>query len=163
MENIRIFYLNISIFLVVKFSIYLNRRVFVMVVIHNRPVQSGLWVTDCARLVFGHTVRMSVSFWLTFVACVVWHGWRHMLPESFQHCSGDVYFPTNESRFTLYRQDGRLCIYRRRLERFADTCIVKRDRLGRGVSVMVWRGISYGVKSQLIVIAGNLTAVRYSD
>ena len=30
MKNIRIFYLNIFIFLVVKFSIYLNRRVFVM-------------------------------------------------------------------------------------------------------------------------------------
>ena len=30
MKNIRIFYLKISIFLVVKFSVYLNRRVFVM-------------------------------------------------------------------------------------------------------------------------------------
>ena len=28
---------------------------------------------------------------------------------------------------------------------------------------MVWIGISYGGKSKLIVIAGNLTAVRYSD
>ena len=31
MKNIRIFYLEIFPFLVVKFSIYLNRRVFVMV------------------------------------------------------------------------------------------------------------------------------------
>ena len=30
MKNIRIFYLKIFLFLVVKFSIYLNRRVFVM-------------------------------------------------------------------------------------------------------------------------------------
>ena len=30
MKNIRIFYLKIFIFLVVKFSMYLNRRVFVM-------------------------------------------------------------------------------------------------------------------------------------
>ena len=30
MKNIRIFYLKICQFLVVKFSIYLNRRVFVM-------------------------------------------------------------------------------------------------------------------------------------
>ena len=30
MENIRIFYLKICHFLVVKFSVYLNRRVFVM-------------------------------------------------------------------------------------------------------------------------------------
>ena len=30
MKNIRIFYLKIFLFLVVKFSIYLNKRVFVM-------------------------------------------------------------------------------------------------------------------------------------
>ena len=28
---------------------------------------------------------------------------------------------------------------------------------------MVWRGISHGVKSPLIVVPGNLTAVRYRD
>ena len=28
---------------------------------------------------------------------------------------------------------------------------------------MVWGGISHGVKSPLIVIPGNLTAVRYRD
>ena len=35
MENIRTFYLKISIFLVVKFSVYLNRSVFVMQVGDN--------------------------------------------------------------------------------------------------------------------------------
>ena len=30
MKNIRIFYLKIFLFLIVKFSLYLNRRVFVM-------------------------------------------------------------------------------------------------------------------------------------
>ena len=34
--------------------------------------------------------------------------------------------------------------------------------LGRG-SVMVWGGISHGLKSQLVVIDGNLTAARYRD
>ena len=34
MKNIRIFYLKIFKFLVVKFSIYLNRRVFVMWVVN---------------------------------------------------------------------------------------------------------------------------------
>ena len=32
MNNIRVFYLKIFVFLEVKFSIYLNRRVFVMVI-----------------------------------------------------------------------------------------------------------------------------------
>ena len=34
---------------------------------------------------------------------------------------------TDESRFTLYRADGRRRVYRRRGERFADACVVERD------------------------------------
>ena len=66
---------------------------------------------------------------------------------------------TDESRFTLYRADGRRRAYRRRGERFADACVVERDRFG-GSSVMVWGGIAHGIKSQLIIVAGNMTAVR---
>ena len=69
---------------------------------------------------------------------------------------------TDESRFTLYRADGRCRVYRRRRERFADSCVVERDRFGGG-SVMVWGGIAHGIKSQLIIVAGNMTAVRYRD
>ena len=69
---------------------------------------------------------------------------------------------TDESRFTLYRADGRRRVYRRRGERFSDACVVERDRFGGG-SVMVWGGIAHGVKSQLIIVAGNMTAVRYMD
>ena len=69
-------------------------------------------------------------------------------------------FFTDESRFTLFRADGRRRLYRRRGERFADACVFERDRYGGG-SVMVWGGISHGVKSPLIVVPGNLTAVRY--
>ena len=47
-------------------------------------------------------------------------------------------------------------------ERFADSCVFERDRYG-GESVMVWGEISHGVKSPLIVVPGNLTAVRYTD
>ena len=36
MKNIRMFYLKICHFLVVKFSVYLNRHVFVMHVKHHR-------------------------------------------------------------------------------------------------------------------------------
>ena len=69
---------------------------------------------------------------------------------------------TDESRFTLYRADGRRRVYRRRGERFADACVVERDRSGGGC-VMVWGGIAHGIKSQLIIVAGNMTAVRYRD
>ena len=69
---------------------------------------------------------------------------------------------TDESRFTLYRADGRRRVYRRRGERFADACVVERNRFGGG-SVMVWGGIAHGIKLQLIIVAGNMTAVRYRD
>ena len=66
-------------------------------------------------------------------------------------------FFTGESWFTLFRPDGP-----RRGERFADACILEKDRFWGG-SAMVWGGISHGLKSPLIVIAGNLTGVRYRD
>ena len=66
----------------------------------------------------------------------------------------------DESRFTLYRADGRRRVYRRQGERFADACVVEQDRFGGG-SVMVWGGIAHGMKSQLIIVAGNMIAVRY--
>ena len=69
---------------------------------------------------------------------------------------------TDESRFTLFRPDGRRRVYRRRGERFTDACVLERDRFG-GDPVMVWGRISLGLKSPLIVIAGNLTCVRYRD
>ena len=69
---------------------------------------------------------------------------------------------TDESRFTLYCTDGRRRVYRRRVERFADACVVERNRFGGG-SVMVWGGIAHGIKSQLIIVAGNMTAARYRN
>ena len=69
---------------------------------------------------------------------------------------------TDKSHFTLFCLDGQHCIYRRHGEYFTQACVVKRDRFG-GISVMVWGDFSHGVKSQLIVTVGNLTAVRYRD
>ena len=71
-------------------------------------------------------------------------------------------FFTDESRITLFRADGRRRLYRCRGKPFADACVFERDRYWGG-SVMVWGGISHGVKSPLIVVPGNLTAVRYRD
>ena len=59
----------------------------------------------------------------------------------------------------FFAQKVDVAFYRRRAERFADGYVVERDRFG-DVSVMAWGGIFHGVKSQLIVIAGNLTAAR---
>ena len=71
-------------------------------------------------------------------------------------------FFTDEPRFTLFRADGRCRLKRRCGEQFADACVFERDRYGGG-SVMVWGGISHGVTLPLIVVPGNLTAVKYRD
>ena len=73
----------------------------------------------------------------------------------------DVLF-TDESRFTLYHADGRTRVWRRRGERYSDACVLETDRFG-GASVMVWGGISFTAKTQLIFIEGNLNAARYRD
>ena len=47
---------------------------------------------------------------------------------------------SDESRFNRSHHDGRIRVFRRRWERFADNCLIERDRSG-DESVMVWGGI----------------------
>uniref|UniRef100_A0A8C7K8B0 Transposase n=1 Tax=Oncorhynchus kisutch TaxID=8019 RepID=A0A8C7K8B0_ONCKI len=68
---------------------------------------------------------------------------------------------TDESRFCLTRGDGWICVYRRRNERYTEVCTLERDQFGGGGSVMVWGGVSQHHRTELVVIAGNLNAVRY--
>ena len=67
---------------------------------------------------------------------------------------------SDESRFNLSHHDGRIRVFRRRGERFADNCLIEKDRFGGG-SVMVWEGIMGRRKTNLIVAQGNLNAQRY--
>ena len=62
----------------------------------------------------------------------------------------------------MFRSDGRQCVYRRRGERFADACVLQRDRFGGG-SLLVWGSIAYNFKSELVFIDGSLTALKYRD
>ncbi len=66
----------------------------------------------------------------------------------------------DESRFSLYRADGRQRVWRRVCERFADVNIV--DRVAHG-GVMVWTGVCYGQRTQVHFIDGILNAQRYRD
>lgn len=67
---------------------------------------------------------------------------------------------TDESRFTVSFADGRVRVYRRRHERFAQCCVQERDRFGGG-SLMVWAGIMDNQRTDLVVVPGNLNAVGY--
>ncbi len=69
---------------------------------------------------------------------------------------------TDESRFSLYRADGRQRVWRRVGERFADVNVV--DWVAHGGSgVMVWAGVCYGQRTQVHFIDGILNAQRYRD
>ena len=69
---------------------------------------------------------------------------------------------SDECRFNLKlsHADGREIVYRRREERFADACVIERDRFG-GSLVLVWSGIMGGNKTGLNVINGNSNAQTY--
>ena len=69
---------------------------------------------------------------------------------------------SDESKFNLKFSDGRVRIYCRRRERFADGCVKETDRCGGG-GVMVWGGISHVGKINLKIVVGNLNGIRYRD
>jgi hypothetical protein len=80
-------------------------------------------------------------------------------PRQFPMRQWRLVFFTDESRFTLFRPDGRRRVYRCRGEHFAEACVLERDRFW-GCSVMVWGGISHVLKSPLIMIAGNIKSPK---
>ena len=69
---------------------------------------------------------------------------------------------SDESHFCLSHGDGRIRVWRRRGERFADACVAEVDRWGGG-SVMVWGAIHSRGRTELLVLNGNLNAQRYVE
>ncbi len=69
---------------------------------------------------------------------------------------------TDESRFSLYRADGRPVSWCHVGERFADVNVVDWVAHGGG-GVMVWAGICYGQRTQVHFIDGILNTQRYRD
>ncbi len=69
---------------------------------------------------------------------------------------------TDESRFCLSRAVGRTRVWRRPGERYSDVAVIQRDRWD-GQSVMSWGAISARFRTELIVVPGNLTGIRYRD
>ena len=69
---------------------------------------------------------------------------------------------TDESRFSLQFNDGRIRVWRRRGERFADATVREHDRYGGG-ALMVWGGVSLHHRTPLHLVDGRLTGVAYRD
>ena len=68
----------------------------------------------------------------------------------------------DESRFLLYRVDGRLRVRRLQGERLVDDC-VQETVAGGGGSVHVWGAFHAGGKSELVVFRANVNGARYRD
>ena len=69
---------------------------------------------------------------------------------------------TDESRFVLGRHDGRMRVYRRGNERFADQCMHEAPNRGYG-QVMVWGGISRDLRTELVHVPVTLTGANYVE
>ena len=67
---------------------------------------------------------------------------------------------SDKSRFNLIHHNGRIRVFIRKGKRFADNCLIERDRFGGG-SVMVWGGIMGRRKTNLVAVQGNLNAQGY--
>ena len=68
---------------------------------------------------------------------------------------------TTSHVFNIYMADGRIRIYQRRYQCYADSC-VQYNRFGGG-GVMVWATINHNVKTKLVIVNGNLNARQYVD
>ena len=73
------------------------------------------------------------------------------------------------NHFCVDHTDDPFHVYRRTGERYANMCIMERDRWG-GANVIVWGGIAYGEQTQLVVLnfpdngpERGLTARHYID
>lgn len=69
---------------------------------------------------------------------------------------------SDESRFCVSQADGRIRVWRRPGERYADCCVNEVDRWG-GPSVMVWGGITTRYRTTLHVFDGNVNARSYQN
>ena len=69
---------------------------------------------------------------------------------------------SDESRFNLYDNDGRMRVWRSSGKRLHPACVQRRHAYGVA-SVMVWGCISLNCKLPLVEIQGNINAQRYCD
>lgn len=69
---------------------------------------------------------------------------------------------SDESRYTLSFNDGRVRVWRRPGERFIDATILEHNRHGGG-SLMVWAGFSLHHRTPLHRVEGNITGIAYMN
>jgi len=124
---------------------------------HGRPV-SGQTIRNRLREHGVRARRQYVGPVLAQRHCLARNDWaRNHLGWTRQQWPNVIFI--DESRFTLDNKDGRLRVYRRTGERFADSCVQQLNRFQRGI--MEWGGITTTQKLELVVIRGTLNPQRY--
>ena len=88
-------------------------------------------------------------------------GWCHQHIQWTRQQWSRVLF-SDERRFSLHVNDGRMRVYRRQGERFSDATVSEYDRFGWS-SVMVWAGMTMSQRTWLYIVDGNLNAQRFVD
>uniref|UniRef100_A0A8C1QEB9 Tc1-like transposase DDE domain-containing protein n=1 Tax=Cyprinus carpio TaxID=7962 RepID=A0A8C1QEB9_CYPCA len=114
--------------------------------LHNQRI-SAQTVRNRLREAHLHARRPHQGLDLTAVRCHNWLEWANAHIRWHLALWRGVLF-TDESWFSLYRADGRQCVWSRVGEWFAD--VIGVDRVAHGGSgVMVWAGVCYGQRTQV--------------
>ena len=79
------------------------------------------------------------------------HHCRNRLAWANNHVGWREVLFTDDSKFNLSFADCNKRIYRRRVERFVQCCVLEHNRWGGG-GIMVWAGISADQKTALHVV-----------
>lgn len=117
----------------------------------NGPlVRAGLYARRPRRkmLLTQHHRQRHLEWARQYQRITVGH-WRHVVFS-------------DESRFEVYRRDGRVRVRRRREELYHEACVLPRVHSGGG-GVTVWGAFHATGKSQLFIIEGTLNQRRYID
>ena len=69
---------------------------------------------------------------------------------------------SDESRFTLFNNDGRLRVWRHKGERYNSDCIINTVK-GDGGSIMIWGCFCYGILGPCIVVDSRMNSTVYID
>ncbi len=128
--------------------------------LHNQRI-SAQTVRNCLREAHLHARRLH---WGLDLTALFRRNWLERANAHIRWCLAlwrGVLF-TDESRFSLYKPDGRQRVWRCVGERFADVYVVDQVAHGGG-GVMVWAGECYGQRTQVHFINGILNAQRYCD
>ena len=84
------------------------------------------------RTIYVHVIPTSEQYKRVVIAVT---GFNRLIDTSTGQGKTSGLF-SDESRFALSYNDGRIRVYRRMCERYDDCCILQRDRFGGGGSVM---------------------------